>query len=382
MTRKGAFVVACAALLSACGARGDVDGTEGGVFSQVRDVRLPDAVPATPAYAVHSDEPLSNEELKRLRTTPGVAVVAPVRLEKMTIRGPSGNEVLRVGAIDPLAFRSVAPPVTREADFVWVSLIGGQTVLTFDAAQSLGIEDSGRIHAESAELRVGAFADNGVPNVADLLVDVSRAPRLGIVDPEIALVGAETGAEVDSLDDALRRRIPGARLRPLVPSVPAQLEPPDDPQIATAPEGGVIGSMRYRILENGFIEPDPAWVESNIAYATVPILGTVRCHRLMIPQLAAALGEIERAGLAGLIRPDDYGGCYVPRFIDRNPSNPLSMHAFGLAVDINVSTNQLGTAGDMDPRIVAIFEKWGFQWGGRWSRPDPMHFEVARLIQM
>jgi hypothetical protein len=36
----------------------------------------------------------------------------------------------------------------------------------------------------------------------------------------------------------------------------------------------------------------------------------------------------------------------------------------------------------MHPDVVAIFQKWGFAWGGFWSpRPDPMHFELARIIQ-
>jgi hypothetical protein len=57
------------------------------------------------------------------------------------------------------------------------------------------------------------------------------------------------------------------------------------------------------------------------------------------------------------------------------------MHAFGLAIDINVSQNQLNTEGNMHPEVVAAFEKWGFEWGGRWENPkDPMHFEVVRLI--
>ncbi|HWL66491.1 MAG TPA: M15 family metallopeptidase [Actinomycetota bacterium] len=34
----------------------------------------------------------------------------------------------------------------------------------------------------------------------------------------------------------------------------------------------------------------------------------------------------------------------------------------------------------MDPRIVEIFAKWGFAWGGHWSTPDPMHFELSRLL--
>jgi hypothetical protein len=57
------------------------------------------------------------------------------------------------------------------------------------------------------------------------------------------------------------------------------------------------------------------------------------------------------------------------------------MHAFGLAVDLNVSTNGLGTRGDMHADIVRIFEKWGFRWGGWWSRPDPMHFELAQIVR-
>jgi hypothetical protein len=138
--------------------------------------------------------------------------------------------------------------------------------------------------------------------------------------------------------------------------------------------------MTFKILKSGWIEPDPAWIEANIAEASVPILGAVTCHRVMLPQLAGALAEIEEEGLATLIRPEDYAGCYAPRFIDRDPSLPLSNHAFGLAIDLNADTNALGTQGDMDPRIVEIFARWGFEWGGYWDRPDPMHFELARLL--
>jgi hypothetical protein len=34
----------------------------------------------------------------------------------------------------------------------------------------------------------------------------------------------------------------------------------------------------------------------------------------------------------------------------------------------------------MDPRVVEIFERWGFEWGGRWLVPDPMHFEFVRFV--
>jgi hypothetical protein len=96
--------------------------------------------------------------------------------------------------------------------------------------------------------------------------------------------------------------------------------------------------------------------------------------------LEGALTEIRDSGLSASIKPGQYGGCYAPRFIQRDGSKPLSMHAWGLAVDINVADNPVGSRPNLDPQVVAIMEKWGFRWGGRWSPPDGHHFELAALI--
>ncbi|MCU0972135.1 MAG: M15 family metallopeptidase [Gammaproteobacteria bacterium] len=39
----------------------------------------------------------------------------------------------------------------------------------------------------------------------------------------------------------------------------------------------------------------------------------------------------------------------------------------------------MGTAGDMDARLVELFEGFGFLWGGRWAgrSKDPMHFQYC-----
>ncbi|MFN2388798.1 MAG: M15 family metallopeptidase [Actinomycetota bacterium] len=53
-----------------------------------------------------------------------------------------------------------------------------------------------------------------------------------------------------------------------------------------------------------------------------------------------------------------------------------SNHAFGLAIDVNALTNVLGTEGNMPVEVVRQWEIEGGDWGGDWSRPDPMHFQT------
>jgi hypothetical protein len=111
----------------------------------------------------------------------------------------------------------------------------------------------------------------------------------------------------------------------------------------------------------------------------MPIIGPMTCNTLMFPQLRAALLDIVARNLAGAIHPEQYGGCYVPRFIAGTTT--LSNHAFGLAFDLNVPENQRGTVGQIDRQVVQIFEGYGFTWGGTWRYTDPMHFEMNSLVR-
>lgn len=380
--RRSVVLVVVALALSACGGRADVyeippDDPSGAT----RGFDLPEPTPAVAAYRI--DLRRGGRSLaSKVADVEGVAVVAPVSVEHVNVTTDGGRARLRVGAAQPLRFRSVAPASTRDADFVWTSLMSGNAIVTFDAAERLGLEDGGTLVMGKRDVLVGAFADVGVPNFADVLLPDHMAEAFGLRGPDVLIVGAGSGVTIETLGKRLRAATGkgAARIVRLLPDDPAPVEPPEEPEPVGSAGGGVIPPMTFRILRNGFIEPDRAWVASNIVTGAVPIIGSVTCHRLMFPQLQAALTEISNAGLAEEIRPGDYGGCFVPRFIDRDPGKPLSMHAFGLAVDFNTTTNQLGTRGDMEPRVVEIFEKWGFIWGGRWSRPDPMHFELGRLI--
>jgi peptidoglycan LD-endopeptidase CwlK len=59
----------------------------------------------------------------------------------------------------------------------------------------------------------------------------------------------------------------------------------------------------------------------------------------------------------------------------------LSVHAFGIAIDINTQYsnywqwNGMNYKNQIPIEIVEIFEKHGFIWGGKWYHYDTMHFE-------
>lgn len=66
----------------------------------------------------------------------------------------------------------------------------------------------------------------------------------------------------------------------------------------------------------------------------------------------------------------------------------ISYHSFGVAVDINSGANPAAyQKGKPDPsspyyvnsKVVAVFKKHGFYWGGNWSAKyyDPMHFSYS-----
>ncbi|WP_198328528.1 M15 family metallopeptidase [Methylovulum psychrotolerans] len=67
----------------------------------------------------------------------------------------------------------------------------------------------------------------------------------------------------------------------------------------------------------------------------------------------------------------------------------LSNHSFGIAIDINTKfSNYWQWSGKMQyknaipQKIVEIFEKHGFIWGGKWYHYDTMHFEYRPELLM
>lgn len=363
------------------------------------DRSLPAAAPAagaapggggTTSYAVPAPEPSAVRARRpalmllaaggaAAPTTRQVAALRDVahveRLGLASVR--SLGRTMTVAAVDPAGFRAWSDRDTAAADGVWAAVARGEAAVTHAMSGGLGVGlgESLPLDGAAVPLRVAAIATT-VPGF-DVVLNRPRAAALGVPVDNALLVAAAPGTDLADLLSTVGRRWPRADV---VDLTGASSEP--TVQTARLVGGSVadaVGAFTYAWSADGTVRPDPAWVSASIVTGEVPLLGTVTCHRVMLPALRGAMQQVVDAGLAGLVDADDFGGCYVPRFIGRDPGRGLSLHTWGIAVDLNVQGNLPGTAGSLDPRVVEVMRSWGFAWGGDWRVPDPMHFELAAL---
>lgn len=213
-----ASVALGALLLGACGGTQQVYEVPPGGSSAVDlgDLTLPEPISAVPVFVVDAGKAISSSKLKDLRRTRGAAVVATASVKTLVAKGSKGTERIRAAAIDPLEFRPVSPVPTRDADFVWLALLTGEAVLSHEAAAKLGLKSATEVGLKNgSRLDVGAVADNGTPNFADVIVDADTVakdwgPR------RLAIVGAKTGVTLESLRDALKRKLPGGHIKRII----------------------------------------------------------------------------------------------------------------------------------------------------------------------
>jgi hypothetical protein len=312
----------------------------------------------------------------RLAAVHGVAKTMPMSFAALSING----RTLSIAAADPAEFRRFTPVQSAQANAVWSRVAGGEVAV--DPSLPRRLEDrSGYLRlgtaADAPEVHIGAFA----PLVKQIsaVVDVKRAEQLGMPRDNALLVS--TGEVTPSAISGKLKKVLGPDATMQILALEFR-NPVQTAVLSTSSVTSRVGTFNYSPHPDGTVSPDPRWVHSYIRTETVPIIGRVTCNKGMIPQLRAALTDVVRHGLAERIHPGQYGGCYVPRYIAHDPAKGLSLHTWGIAIDLNVPENQRGTVGRMDRTVVSIFEKWGFAWGGDWSYTDPMHFEMDRVVDV
>lgn len=105
------------------------------------------------------------------------------------------------------------------------------------------------------------------------------------------------------------------------------------------------------------------------------VVKSVLIHNLIAINMRNVFNDLYKSGAYVLI--DGWGGTYSPRSKRSNPKE-LSTHYFGVAADVNPTTNRYGLVPRQPAIIVDIFEKHGFHWLGRSTPYDGMHFQYCK----
>ena len=390
-----AVVTTVALTTAACGSDTSGDGTPGATESpNSGKTKKPPAPIADPDHAVDApgelDGPLvsadmlivskseiSDEMYEQIKALKGVAKVARLSMGQ----APIENKLYNVAAVDASTYRNFTERRSAIFQPQWDRIAGGELAMAEGIDDRLPISKNEYLPVglgdEGKPIHIGAYGPQ-VPSI-DLVVNRSWGEELGMTMDNALVISTQP-----TTPQALRKpvqEIVGADVTVALLDIATRLGL-DPAAVQTAVIVGAysdaIGTFNYRLLGGGRVAPEPSWVSSHISSEVVPILGKVTCNKFMMPQLKAALAEVVSRGLEDKINPGEYAGCYYPRFIAG--SSRLSNHAFGLALDMNVPGNQRGTVGQMDRGVVEAFKKWGFAWGGDWKYTDPMHFELARIV--
>jgi hypothetical protein len=260
-------------------------------------------------------------------------------------------------------------------DTVVAELRDGNAVLGASSAALRRIDVGGTLSFGGTRVAVGAIVPDEAVGWSEMLVSRPVGTTLG-VSHDRYLLGL-TGNTVLT-EDAFRARV-GA----LLPDgTPIRVDAPGSTPYVRVASGvrpaifmkQLFGEFSASVRSDGvFLDLDPRWVDENIVTRTVPLLGSVTCHRKLFPPMIAALESLEAQGLGQLV--EVYSGCWVARTVARSTTAPPSYHSYGAAIDINAPANPYGEPPTQDPRLVAAFEDQGFNWGGDFLIPDGHHFE-------
>ena len=278
-------------------------------------------------------------------------------------------------AVDPAAY---APFVREDVRAAIVrALRSGKAVLGDHSAALRSLRTGGTLTFRNGSIEVGAVVPDDSVGWAEVLVNRADGRRLGITHERYLLAQAS--------EDITRHaftRLP----RPLVGDEPIKVDPPGTTRyvrVASGVRPPILVKQAFGEFAaapqpgSAYFTIQPAWVDRNIVTTQVPLLGTITCHRKLIPMVEAAIQEIVSSGLMDEIKV--YSGCWSSRTVARSPTAPPSYHAYGAAIDINAPQNPYGTEPTMNREIVRIFESWGFNWGGDFLIPDGHHFEFWRF---
>jgi hypothetical protein len=378
------------------GPKGVLDGGAGASATADRGTRTPspelvDVVSISEHGAMRSS---TIEHVERLADSLGVAAarvrsfqygLAAVRRGALVVQQASGS----TGrwqfpmAVSAFPLNVVAPVFGADV----ASVLGsGAIVMGTTTAALRGARAGDEVELISSSGRptrfiIGMVAPDTVVGGAELVITEGQADLLGVTTvTRVLLHGPFDRASILSsirssgfVDNANVRVAPSWGL------------PNPDGTLGFARTKVLLGEFDFRIVNSQSVSLDPAWVAASLPsnrelFDSIAV--RARCHRVVHPHLQAALAEVAASGLSSAIdlrNTNTYGGCWNPRYSRVSAVvGSLSRHAWGMAFDMNTVANAQGREPPgMDCRVVRIFRKHGFAWGGNFLTADGMHFEFV-----
>jgi D-alanyl-D-alanine carboxypeptidase-like protein len=294
-------------------------------------------------------------------------------------RPPTGYMIpIDATAVDLRPFAAFLPQEMRPTVVQLDELEG---VLSETSARLRGLGEGGELEfGDGVTVRISGILPDVLMGGYELLVGRSTGRTIGIRHERYAVFHASEDApqRERQLERTFRGLIPpGSAYRAVEVRAPGTTRflRMSDALLPPSLLKDRFGEFAARpdALDPGFLDVDPGWVSKNITEATVPLLGTITCHRRFVPLVRGAMRELVNEGLEELVQ--GYAGCYAARHTLAVPGASLSHHSWGIAIDINAEQNPFGSEPTQDERLVEVMERWGMIWGGRFIVPDGHHFE-------
>jgi hypothetical protein len=310
---------------------------------------------------VWADGGFSDTEVGRIRDSVRVAEISAVRTGFLPVAGPNAAyPVIPVEtmAVDPRAYAAAVGRVGNRLD----TMLDNGVVLSRTEAslRKLRVGDPLEL-AGGLTLRVRGVVDDHVLGGYEAAVSAERGRPLGIKRAGYALVRPR--GPLEALRTSVRRLLGGRQLSFRLPGTRSWFRGGDD----TLPLAQVklrFGEFAVKRLADPV--PSPAWADANLATRTIPVLGQVRCHRLILDDLSAAMADLQRQHLGRLVDVAAFqraGGC-----LGGGVKGGLTTLDWGIGLDLDAGAGA-------DQRLVAAMARHGFTWGGRWLPPRTGHFE-------
>jgi len=345
-----------------------------------------------PTMSVSRARSLSAAEAKRMvaAISPSGAVGHVVKFPTvgLTAQVRDGKDLLRLGnnwripmatMVAPMEFlRAVGGEVLVEAAGPGKVLMGERSAAVRGAqvGDVLTLRD---VKFRKREFVIGAIVPNDFVDYGDLFMTSESAVVLGDISisrititdiPSAKVVLSALASKGFVINSSLRLRTSWDRQNP-------------DGTLGTSTVKKLLGEFAFRPAGGSNIQVDSRWSMNKIlwrhSFTDVGLRSS--CHKVVVTAIQNALTEIRQAGLArkiNLQNSNRYGGCFTGRYNRMSGTfGAPSRHSYGMALDINTVTNTQGAIPQMDCRVVRIFRKWGFAWGGNFWPADGMHFEYV-----